>query len=300
MRRVLLIFIDGLGLGDNDPASNPLVRFPTPGLQAMFGRPLTRDIGRVLADDVCLIPTDATLGVAGLPQSATGQTALFTGINAARLLGHHTTGFPGPQLAKIIGEHGIMRELVAMGHRVTSANMYTPNYLELVARRRRRHSATTLTILATGLPLRSLHELAAGQAVYQDITNAMLPELGVAGVPAVRPATAGERLVALACDHNFTMFEYFQTDRCGHARDWRQAAAIVATLDEFCGAVRRHAPDDLLVVITSDHGNFEDLTRKTHTTNPVPTVIFGPDCRAVGAGIVDLTDVKPAIVAFLE
>ena len=27
MRNILLIFIDGLGLGDNDPSINPLVKF---------------------------------------------------------------------------------------------------------------------------------------------------------------------------------------------------------------------------------------------------------------------------------
>jgi 2,3-bisphosphoglycerate-independent phosphoglycerate mutase len=299
MRRVLLIFIDGLGMGDNDPAANPLVRFDPPYFRTLFGKPLVRDLGCVLSDNTCLVPTDASLGIPGLPQSATGQTAIFTGVNAPRHMGCHILGFPGPELAGIIAANGIMRELAAAGMSVTSANMYTTDYMELVARRKRRHSVTTLTILGAGAPLRSLAEMAAGEAVYQDITNEMLPRFGVEGVPPVSPAEAGRRLASLAARHRFTMFEYFQTDRQGHKNDWTEAAKIVATLDGFLTAVHE-AAKDILVLITSDHGNFEDFTTKTHTLNPVPTILFGPGCREAAAAIRRLTDIKPAIVAYLK
>lgn len=299
MRRVLLIFIDGLGLGDNDPTVNPLVRFDPPFFRDLFGGPLTRELGRVLRGDVCLVPTDATLGVAGLPQSATGQTAIFTGVNAPHHMGRHILGFPGPVLAKIIAEHGILGELAEAGLSVTSANMYTANYMELVAKRKRRHSVTTLTILGAGLPLRSPVDMAAGEAVYQDITNEMLPQFGVEDIPVVSPREAGRRLAALAARHHFTMFEYFQTDRQGHKHDWNAAEKIVSVLNDFLAAVRE-AARDVLVIITSDHGNFEDLSAKTHTTNPVPTILLGPGCRTVAERIGDLTDIKPAVIAYLK
>lgn len=299
MRRVLLIFIDGLGLGENDPVANPLVRFDPPFFRTLFGKPLVRELGPVMSDEVCLVPTDATLGVPGLPQSATGQTAIFTGVNAPQRMGCHILGFPGPALAEIIAAHGLLGELAAAGLSVTSANMYTADYMELVARRKRRHSVTTLTILGAGEPLRSLSHMAAGEAVYQDITNEMLPRFGVEGVPTVSPAEAGRRLASLAGRHRFTMFEYFQTDRQGHKHDWAEAAKIVATLDGFLTAVYR-AAEDILVIITSDHGNFEDFTTKTHTLNPVPTILLGPGCRQVAAGIRSLTDIKPAIIAYLK
>ncbi len=299
MPKVLLIFIDGLGLGEDDPATNPLVRFDPPFIRSLFGGPLVRNLGAILSDAACLVPTDASLGVPGLPQSATGQTAIFTGVNAPRLMDRHILGFPGPALAAVIAEHGIMRDLAADGFRVTSANMYTTDYMDLVARRQRRHSVTTLTILGAGVPLRSLPEMAAGEAVYQDITNNLLPRFGVEGVPPVSPAVAGRRLVDLAKRHHFTMYEYFQTDRQGHKHDWDEAAKIVATLDGFLAAVHE-AAGDTLVVITSDHGNFEDFSVKTHTTNPVPTILFGPGCRPVAAAIGNLTDIKPAITAYLK
>ncbi len=299
MRKVLLIFIDGLGLGEENPATNPLIRIDPTFFRGLFGGPLSRERGQIINDTACLVPTDAGLGVPGLPQSATGQTAIFTGVNAPQRMGCHILGFPGPALAAIIAEHGIMKELAADSFSVTSANMYTADYMELVARRQRRHSVTTLTILGAGLPLRSKREMAAGEAVYQDITNEMLPRFGVTDVPGVSPAEAGRRLAALAHGHDFTMFEYFQTDRQGHKNDWAQAKKIVAVLDGFLTAVLR-AVQDILVVITSDHGNFEDFSVKTHTTNPVPTILIGPGCREVAAAIRDLTDIKPAIIAYLK
>lgn len=299
VRKVLLIFIDGLGLGADDPAVNPLVRFDPPFFRRLFGQPLTCKLSRIISDEVCLLPTDARLGVEGLPQSATGQTAIFTGVNAPRQMGRHILGFPGPALAAIIAAHGIMGELAAAGFSVTSANMYTANYLELVAARKRRNSASTLTILGAGQRLRMPADMAAGEAVYQDITNEMLPQFGVTDLPAVSPAQAGERLAALAAKHNFTMFEYFQTDRRGHKVDWAEAEKIVGTLDDFLTAVKK-AAGDILVVITSDHGNFEDLSVKTHTLNPVPTIVFGPGCRQVAEPIRDLTDIKPAIIGYIR
>jgi len=300
MRNILLIFIDGLGLGAADPGINPFVRFDPAFFRELFGQPLTLPAAPFFSDKACLVAVDAGLGVAGLPQSATGQTALFTGVNAPRAMGRHILGFPGPALAKIIAANGVMRDLVELGYSVTSANLYTSNYQEMVAQRKRRHSVTTLTILGAGQRLRSLADMAAGQAVYQDITNEMLPQFGVDTAPRLSPAEAGRRLTGLAQHHRFTMFEYFQTDRCGHKKDWSVAERIVGVLDEFLAAIHRSAPDNLLVVITSDHGNFEDLSVKTNTANPMPLLVWGPDFRRFAQRIDDLTDFKAAIIDYLK
>ncbi|CUH96199.1 hypothetical protein P22_2288 [Propionispora sp. 2/2-37] len=152
---VLLIFIDGVGLGENNSAVNPFARYSMPLFQKIFGGSLTRSLGKVIQSGGCLVPTDAGLGVTGLPQSASGQTTLFTGINAARVMGMHVHAFPGPRLAELIAEAGIMKRLLARGFQVTSANMYAPDYMNLVAARKRRHAATTLVVLTAGQPLRS-------------------------------------------------------------------------------------------------------------------------------------------------
>src|SRR5512145_901748 len=95
-RRIVLFFIDGLGWGPADDVANPtqtyggdLFRLPDPPAD---GQP------RRLASGAWARPIDACLGVDGLPQSATGQTTMLTGVNAAAALGRHKEGFPGPRL----------------------------------------------------------------------------------------------------------------------------------------------------------------------------------------------------------
>jgi hypothetical protein len=98
MTRVLLIFIDGLGLGA-DRECNPLVVIPTPGLRSyLAGASLSaRSVGGQRGGAI-LLSLDACLGVEGLPQSATGQATLFTGVNAPAQLGYHLKGFPNKAL----------------------------------------------------------------------------------------------------------------------------------------------------------------------------------------------------------
>jgi bisphosphoglycerate-independent phosphoglycerate mutase (AlkP superfamily) len=53
-----------------------------------------------------------------------------------------------------------------------------------------------------------------------------------------------------------------------------------------------------LIVITSDHGNLEDLDQRGHTLNPVPALLIGPEelrCD-FASGLEDLTDFAPAVV----
>jgi len=56
---------------------------------------------------------------------------------------------------------------------------------------------------------------------------------------------------------------------------------------------------NLLFILTSDHGNIEDMSVHSHTTNPVPLVAFGPEADAFKAGVNSLTDVTPRIMRTL-
>ncbi len=51
----------------------------------------------------------------------------------------------------------------------------------------------------------------------------------------------------------------------------------------------------MTIVITSDHGNLEDLSVRTHTRNPVPLAVSGPGACAFG-DVVDLTGVVDAVI----
>ena len=54
------------------------------------------------------------------------------------------------------------------------------------------------------------------------------------------------------------------------------------------------------VILTSDHGNIEDLSSRNHTLNKVPTIIWGRDRDCLAGRISDLADITPAIVDTLK
>src|SRR5579872_5700736 len=106
---VALVFVDGVGIGPRDTSRNPLARRPT--LLSHFddgtGEPLPR--GGVMT------PIDPRLDVPGRPQSATGHTALLTGINAAALLGKHLLGYPNQPLRDLLARESIFHRLRDQG-----------------------------------------------------------------------------------------------------------------------------------------------------------------------------------------
>jgi 2,3-bisphosphoglycerate-independent phosphoglycerate mutase len=131
-----------------------------------------------------------------------------------------------------------------------------------------------------------MEDLRAGRAVYQDSTHDSLGRRGV-DLPLRTPEAAGEILARASVAADLTLFEFFQTDKAGHTRDAAKAVHELEKLEQFLGAFL--AAVDLeatTVILTSDHGNVEDLGTKSHTHNPVPTLVFGPDAGAV-SGLLD-------------
>jgi bisphosphoglycerate-independent phosphoglycerate mutase (AlkP superfamily) len=53
------------------------------------------------------------------------------------------------------------------------------------------------------------------------------------------------------------------------------------------------------VILTSDHGNIEDLSVRNHTLNQVPTLIWGKHRERLAARIRSLMDITPGIVDVL-
>ncbi len=290
--RTILIFIDGLGWGGTDPAVNPcldyggcLLRLPSDGAVPTGGTAR---------------PIDAVLGVPGVPQSATGQTTLLSGVNAQGVLGKHLTGFPNEALREILREHSVLKILTDRGYRACFLNAFRPLFWEITPEQQWRLSATTVANLAAGLPFFTLDDVTAGRSVYQEITNGELRERGF-DVPPRTPAEAGRILAAQARGYDFMLFEYFQTDKAGHSADLERCRGELRRLDEFLQAVLETLAADLqeqtLVVLTSDHGNLEDCSTRRHTTNPIPLLAWGRDAREFVAGISRLDQVTPAILA---
>ncbi|HLW59658.1 MAG TPA: metalloenzyme [bacterium] len=292
-----MVFVDGVGLGDPDPAANPLVRAETPTIRRLLGGPLAGR-GPVRTEQAVMVPLDARLGVPGLPQSATGQVTLLTGENAPALAGRHVTAYPTQVLRHLLLERGLFPRLRAAGVEATLANAYTQDYFAAVEGRRLRHAAITLNAIQAGIPLRGVDDLSEGRAVYHDLTNARPREWGHP-VPLISPEDAGRHLAEISAAHAFTLFEFFQTDLAGHGRV-PDRLGVVERLDRFLGATLA-AVDlaDTLMLVTSDHGNLEDERTRGHTLNPVPALLVGAGRERMGGRLRDLTDVAPACLAAL-
>jgi 2,3-bisphosphoglycerate-independent phosphoglycerate mutase len=286
---VLLLFVDGLGLGENDPGRNPVARAHLNRLRLLRDRP---------APDrtAILVPADACLGVPGLPQSATGQTSILAGVNAPAAVGRHINGYCTKSLAALLDGRSLFSRVKAGGGEGTFANAYTPAYLENLPRFL---SVSTVAMLRAGLTFRTLDDLAHGEAVFHDFTNRLLPERGYS-LPIVTPREAGARLARLAQRHTFTMYEHFLTDHAGHARDMTWGIAILEDLEIFLDAVLSGMDLSVhLVVLASDHGNLEDLSTKRHTGNPVPVLFWGRGAIQASAKVGTIADIAPAILRHL-
>jgi len=289
--RVLLFFIDGLGIGTRGP-HNPFDGLTDAAPLATFQDEIAQlPFGGVLA------PTDACLGIEGRPQSASGQTTILTGVNAPKVIGAHKQGFPNQALLDIIREQSIFLQLKNKGiESITFANTYTKRFFE---RRPRWISATTAAVEAAGLRFNVVEDLKAGRAVYHDFTNEMLIEQGEI-VDVRTPEQAGDVLARIVRSHTFTLYEYFITDKIGHAQDYDAARRVLPMLARFIRAVLRNLDlENTNVILTSDHGNIEDLSARNHTLNPVPTIIWGRNAETIASRIGTLADITPAIVGAL-
>lgn len=290
-RSLLLFFIDGLGIGTRGP-HNPFDNLAEAEPLAIF-----QGETPVLPYDGIVVPTDARLGVDGRPQSASGQTTILTGLNAPAAIGAHKQGFPNQALLDIIREHSIFRQLKNCGvESITFANTYTKRFFE---RRPRWISATTAAVEAAGLRFNVVDDLRAGRAVYHDFTNAMLIERGEVVKPRM-PEEAGQVLASIVAAHSFTLYEYFITDKIGHAQDHDAARRLIPSLAKFIRSLLAKLDlENTTVMLTSDHGNIEDLSLRNHTPNPVPTIVWGAHRHQVAARIRSLIDITPTIVEVL-
>lgn len=288
---VLLFFIDGFGISSRGP-HNPL-----DGLDGAEPLAIFQGEEPATIHDGIVVPTDATLGVEGRPQSASGQTTILTGVNVPARLGYHKQGFPNSAMLEILREQSIFLQLTRAGvSPITFANTYTQRFFD---ERPRWVSATTAAMEAGGVPFRRVADLKANQAVFHDFTNAQLIERG----EDVNLRTAEEAaavLASIAAENRFTLYEYFITDKVGHLQDFARARAVLLDLAKLLRELLKQIDlNRTSVILTSDHGNIEDLSTRNHTLNKVPTIVWGADKVRIAKRIENLADITPAIVETL-
>ncbi|HUE99616.1 MAG TPA: hypothetical protein VMN99_10205 [Anaerolineales bacterium] len=296
--RILFIFLDGIGLGENNPETNPFARAKMPNLNKLLdGRSLLKDAAPFHGEYASLLAVDPAVGVSGLPQSATGQAILLTGINIPAELGYHYGPKPNPEVAAYLKEGTLFSRFVKEGRKAALLNAYPPRYFDGIDSGKRLYSSIPLSVINAGLPLFRHDDLFAGRALSADFTgDGWRTMLGYTDAPIMEPPHAGRMLGTLAKEYDFALFEYWASDYAGHKQEMVNAVKLMETFDAVLGGLI-DVWEEGLILITSDHGNMDDLSTRKHTNAHVPALVIGDKAarREFTHDMKDLTDIAPAI-----
>ncbi|MBI5943036.1 MAG: alkaline phosphatase family protein [Chloroflexi bacterium] len=302
---ILFLFLDGIGLGENNPEKNPFARAEMPYLQSLLGgQTLIDESAPFESESTTLLAVDPNLGVQGLPQSATGQSVLLTGINIPAELGYHYGPKPNPEVAQYLDGKTIFARTVKSNKKAALLNAYPPRYFDGIDSGKRLYSAIPQAVTNAGLPLFTQDDYFSGRALSADFTGKGWREfMKEPNAPLFEPEEAGKTLAALASQYDFSFFEYWASDYAGHKQDMDWAIRQLETFDSVLkGLLEAWQAEEGLIVLTSDHGNMEDLSTRRHTAANVPLLLFGDlnKRREFQKGIRDLTGIAPAISRILE
>lgn len=292
-----MIFLDGVGIGRKDYEFNPFFKYGFKTFTSLFGKIPSGDNQYLVKNGFYLSPVDATLGVEGLPQSGTGQTSIFCGMNAAEFVGKHFGPYPYSTLIPIIKEQNIFAEFLLRGQKPFFANAYPRVFFEYLRSGKSRLSVTSLSAKLSGLRLNRSSDVRRGNALTAEITNERWNNKLGYTLPVIRSETAARRLIRTAMKNDFTLYEYFLTDHLGHGRYDDDIETTLKTLDKFLYTVLYETDKTkFTIVICSDHGNFEDLSIKTHTLNPSLFITAGKHAEVISAEVKNLAQIKDAIM----
>ena len=310
MKRLIFIFLDGVGIGE--PKDKNPFYIAKPDFLPFYRGHLH------LPDNTPIKPIDPLLGVEGIPQSASGQTSLYTGENIPKILNQHKGSYPNKYMRKIIKEKNLLSRLKKKNRKAVFINAY-PVYSEFFTAKhlqirpsgelhfsetfpamfKRRISVTSCMMVAALQTPFDEKDVQAEKTVFQEFSNRWLIEKGLQ-LPEFSPEKAAEILFQASRKQDFLLYEYFQTDLYAHRHNFDDQVELIKNLNRLVKKLvsLMDTQEDTLL-ITSDHGNLEDCSTKTHTLNPVPLLVWGNQNLQLRDDIDNLTDVTPAILKFL-
>ncbi len=292
MSKLLFIFLDGVGLAAK-AQTNPFYLARTGFLEKLLKGKLLSTSKAISQKDLVFKKLDANLGVKGLPQSATGQTAILTGKNAAKTIGNHYGPQPGPSLKKIIDEGNIFLKLTRHGKTVRLLNAYPPAYFR---QKRLRESAIVYAYKSIGQELSKLESYKNGESISVDLSGEYFATISP-DIEIISAYNMGKRAANIAQNYDFSFFDFWPTDHAGHRADIADAVSLIEKLDLFLAGINAEQKD-LSLLISSDHGNLEDKTTKSHSRNKVPLIAVGKEAykfKNVNS-IIDLSRAIEAVV----
>jgi 2,3-bisphosphoglycerate-independent phosphoglycerate mutase len=300
---ILMIFLDGIGLGEDNPEVNPFAIAQTPTLHALAnGHRWLNDTGVQETDRALFIPTDPRMGVEGRPQSGTGQAAILTGRNIPQIIGEHYGPKPNKLTRDIITQDNFFKQVVNAGQRAALIEAYPPQWHAGVNSGKRLRSSYQQAAHDAGLSLFGDEAIYRGEALAVDWTGeAWQKQLGYTDTPIYTPHEAGVKMVEISRNYEFAFFSHWLTDLVGHRGPLSEAVALLELFDGvMAGVLDAWQDDEGLVIINSDHGNMEDVTDRKHTLNDIPTVIIGEQKTAFAEGFHDLTGYVPRMAKLLD
>jgi len=296
LQSTLLIFLDGVGIGENNSTTNPFINKRFKFMEDVFGRTPNLSSQQFSNGDKYLFPIDANMGVEGLPQSGTGQTSIFCGVNASQLIGKHFGPFPFSTLKPIIEEENIFKSFLEKGMNVCFANGFPQIFFDYINSGRKRLNVTTLMALDSKVKMFDVDDMLSGKGISSDLTNRRWNSKLKYNIPTITPEEAATRLLNITEQNNFTLFEYFFTDHLGHGRNKEEFDILLNDLDRFLFKIISEIPKGTTLLICSDHGNLEDISVKGHTNNPTLAISSGNGALELKNKIKNLSNIKSAIM----
>lgn len=302
MKHILMVFLDGIGLGNDDPAVNPFAAATLPTLTALTnGKRWVRGIGVQESDRAIFVPTDPRMGIPGRPQSASGQAAILTGRNIPQLIGEHYGPRPNPAIRAILAGDNFFKQVVSHGMKAALLEAYPPRFHAALSSGKRLPSSYQQAALEAELSLFTEDAIYSGDALSGDWTGeGWRGELGYTDTPIYTPEEGGRKMVELSRRYEFAFFSHWFTDVIGHRGTVAEGVRILELFDRVMAGVLAEWDDsEGLIIVTSDHGNMEDLSHTKHTENDVPTLIIGADKARFAEGLHTLADLVSRMADFL-
>lgn len=299
---ILMVFLDGIGLGADDPTVNPFAAANMPTLTALTnGKRWLLDTGRQQSDRAIFIPTDPCLGVPGRPQSATGQATILTGRNIPQLIGEHYGPKPNPPIRELLTEDNFFKQVVAHGQTAALLEGYPPRWHQGINSGKRLRASYQEAAHLAGLRIFDETDIYQGKALSVDWTGqGWRDELGYTDNPVYTPYEAGRKMVEISREYRFSFFPHWYTDVIGHRGPVEEGVHLLELFDGvMAGALSTWDDEEGVIIVTSDHGNMEDVSIRTHTENPVPTLIIGAEKAVIADGLSDLSHFVPGMAKLL-
>ncbi|HQF42126.1 MAG TPA: metalloenzyme [Ignavibacteriaceae bacterium] len=299
MNPVLMIFIDGVGIGKKNYQFNPFFKYGFKTFEKIFGEIPSLENQRLSKNGCYLFPVDANLGVEGLPQSGTGQVSIFCGMNAPKFIGKHFGPFPYSTTIPVINDSNILKSFIDANKKAFFANAYPQVFFNYLESGKSRLNVTALSAKLSGMRLNDVNDVIAGNALTAEITNERWNKNLNYKLDVMSPENAAERLLNIAEKNDFTLYEFFLTDHLGHNRIANEFNQIYSNIDNFLFTIlSKINSSNLTLIVCSDHGNFEDLSVKTHTNNPALGISAGKHAEKFAEEIINLTNIKPTILKY--